>query len=473
MRVNFLNNYSVMKILVFLLFFPFALQAQNSHASLIAQFMKGQHDYFKFNGNVLVAENGKVIYQDALGYADFNTKRQLDTNSVFELASVSKQFTAMGTMICMEKGLLKYDDRVIKFFPAFPYKTITVRHLLTNTSGLPTYDNKFDEVLGYGKIATNKDLFYIIKKAYEPLLFAPGTEWKYSNTNYILLAAIIEKISGTTFSDFMAKNVFGPLGMKRTFVYNTRRSTKKIPENYALGFVYSDSLERYTLPDSLSQFNWVITLDGVVGDIGVNSTIGDLFTWDRALYGNKLVSKATLAEMLSPLVKTSPLDPTSFYGFGERIQTKTMKGKLVYHSGSWPGYSSFLSRYVDSNLTSIILSNNESNVLGLDAGIRSILFNQPLLMPYEHKRITIDTRILGRYAGEYSGSISLTLVTKNGKLYRQTRGSKDIELIPESDTKFFFADGTDKQVEFMIGYDGQVAGGWFINMGQTGELIKL
>src|ERR1700752_4363913 len=113
-----------MKRLILLLFFPISINAQNNHAALIAQFMKGQHDYFRFNGNVLVVENGKIIYQDALGYADYNTKRKLDNNAVFELASLSKQFTAMGIMICKEKGLLSYDDKVIRFFPLFPYGNI-------------------------------------------------------------------------------------------------------------------------------------------------------------------------------------------------------------------------------------------------------------------------------------------------------------------------------------------------------------
>src|SRR5258705_12977679 len=124
-----------MKKILFLLLVPFAVAAQKDHAQLLQQYMTGQHKYFQFNGNILVAEKGKPVYRQALGYADYNSKRMLNDSSVFELASVSKQFTAMGIMVLKEKRQLSYDDYVIKYFPDFPYSTITIRHLLTHTSG--------------------------------------------------------------------------------------------------------------------------------------------------------------------------------------------------------------------------------------------------------------------------------------------------------------------------------------------------
>lgn len=461
------------KIFLLLLLFPVIATAQQDHAQLISRFMKGQHDYFRFNGNVLVAENGKIIYQDALGYADYNTRRMLNNNSVFELASLSKQFTAMGIMICKEKGLLNYDDKVIKFFPLFPYSNITIRQLLTHTSGLPGYEEQFEKNWDHTQIATNKYIPILLAQQHDTLFFAPGTKWKYSNTGYTMLASIIERVSGMSFTDFMKKNIFKPLGMEHTFIYNTRRSLKKIPDNYALGFVYSDSLHRYILPDSLPKFDYVYYLDGIVGDGCVNSTTGDLFKWDRALYGNKLVSKAVLDEMLSPLVPTSPRDTTNFYGFGVMVQPHTDKGKVISHSGGWPGYITYFSRFIDSNQTIIILSNNESSAPQFNAGIQNILANEPLLMPYEHKAINIDTALLDRYAGKYSAFLTLTFIKKNGKLYRHRQGTADIELKPESNTKFFYDDGTDRQIEFETGADGKVTKAWFINTGQKGELTKM
>lgn len=462
-----------MKKIFLLLLLPISLAAQNDHAALLRQFIKGQHDYFRFNGNVLVAKNGNIIYQDALGYADYNTKRPLNDSSVFELASVSKQFTAMGIMILKEKKQLSYDDNINKYFPDLPYDNITIRHLLTHTSGLPEYEEQFEKNWDHKKIAYNKDLIEMIKRQKDTLFFTPGTSWKYSNAGYAILAAVISKVSGMSYNDFLAKNIFKPLGMTHTFVYNTRRSTGKIPANYALGFVYSDSLKRYILPDSLPAYDMVYYLDGIVGDGCVNSTTGDLLKWETALSTNKLASKPTQDEMLSPLVQMSPRDSTQFYGFGVMIQTTSPRGKIISHTGGWPGYTTFLTRMADKDEIIIMLSNNETANGQLQAGIQSILADEDLLMPYQHKEIKIDTSLLDRYVGKYSAFLTLQFIKKDGKLYRHRLGTKDIELKPESDTKFFYGDGTDRQIEFEVDATGKVTKAWFINTGQKGELKKI
>jgi len=460
------------KLIAFLLF-PFALAAQDSYQKKLQQFMTGQHDYFRFNGNAMVIKNGKVIYKQSLGYADYDTKSLLDDSSAFELASVSKQFTAMGIMICKERGLLSYSDNIKKFFPGLPYDNITVRNLLTHTSGLPAYEDQFEKNWDHKKIAFNKDIIDMLQKLHDTLFFKPGTGWKYSNTGYALLASIIEKVSGTSYNDFMAKNIFQPLGMTHTFVYNTRRSTGKIPTNYALGFVYADSLKQYVLPDKLPKYDYVYYLDGIVGDGCVNTTTGDLYKWDQALYGNKLVSKISLDEMLSPLVQTSPRDSSNFYGFGVSVQPKSENGKIISHTGGWPGYATDITRMVDSNETIILLSNNGTSPGVLVAGLESILTGEPLLMPYEHKEVKIDPSIIDRYVGKYSAFMTLVFIKKDGKLYRHRDGTPDIELKPESDTKFFYADGSDRQIEFEVDQSGKVTKAWFINSGQKGELKKL
>jgi CubicO group peptidase (beta-lactamase class C family) len=458
-------------IIIFLL--PFTVSAQNNVPQLLQQFMTGQHDYFRFNGNAMVVKSGKIIYQQSLGYADYDNKRLLNDSSAFELASVSKQFTAMGIMICKERGLLGYDDNIKKFFPDLPYDNITVRNLLTHTSGLPSYEDQFEKHWDHKKIALNKDIIDMLGKLHDTLFFKPGTKWKYSNTGYAVLAYIIEKVSGMSYNDFMSKNIFQPLGMRHTFVYNTRRSTGKIPANYALGYVYSDSLKKYVLPDNLPSYDYVYYLDGIVGDGCVNTTTGDLFKWDQALYGNKLVSKASLDEMLSPQVQVSPRDSTTFYGFGVMVQSKSENGKIISHTGGWPGYSTDITRMVDSSETIILLSNNGTSPALLLAGIESILSGQPLLMPYEHKEVKIDPALLDRYVGKYSAFMTLVFIKKDGKLYRHRDGTPDIELKPESETKFFYSDGTDRQIEFEVDPSGKVTKAWFINSGQKGELKKL
>jgi CubicO group peptidase (beta-lactamase class C family) len=462
-----------MKKFLLFLFLPLSLYAQNNSSDLLREYMTGQNKYFQFNGNILVVEKGLPIYQQALGYADYNTKRMLNDSSVFELASLSKQFTAMGIMILKEKRQLSYDDNVKKFLPDFPYDNITIRQLLTHTSGLPSYEDQFEKHWDHMKIAHNKDIVDMLKQVNDTLFFTPGTKWKYSNTGYALLALIIDRVGGTDYNEFMSKYIFKPLGMEHTFIYNTRRSTGKIPSNYALGYVHSDSLKRYILPDSLKTYNYVYYLDGIVGDGCVNSTITDLFKWDRSLYTNKLVNKPTLDEMFSPLVQTSPTDTASFYGFGQFIQPHSEKGKVISHTGSWPGYRSLIVRRPDIGETIIILSNNESSIPFFRAAVESILNGESLIMPYEHKEVKIDASLLDDYVGKYTAGLTLEFIKKDGKLYRHRNGTPDIELKPESTTKFFYADGTDRQIEFEKDNTGKVIKVWFMNMGQKGEMKKV
>ncbi len=462
-----------MKKIFLLLLLPLSLAAQKDHAALLKQFLGGQHDYFGFNGNVLFAKGGKVLYRQHLGYADYNTKRMLNDSSVFELASLSKQFTAMGIMILKEKEQLSYDDNLKKFFPGLPYDNITIWHLLTHTSGLPEYETQFEKNWDHKKIAHNKDVIDMLKQANDTLFFKPGSKWRYSNTGYAILAAIIEKTSGMDYNKFMAKYIFQPLGMTNTFIYNTRRTDGKIPANYALGFIYSDSLKRFILPDSLPRFDFVYYLDGIVGDGCVNSTVDDLLKWDRALYANKLVSKESLNEMLSPLVQESPRDSTVFYGFGLMIQTTSSRGKVISHTGGWPGYGTLIDRWPDIDETLIMLSNNNIFTPQIRAGVESILSDEELLMPYLHKEVTIDPALLDRYAGKYSAFLTLEFIKKDNKLWRHRNGTADIELKPESETKFFYADGTDRQIAFEVDNSGKVTKAWFINTGQKGELKKI
>ena len=192
-----------MRKILLLLFVPVFATAQKDHAKLLQEYMTGQNKYFQFNGAILVAEKGKPIYQQSLGYADYNTKRMLNDSSVFELASVSKQFTAMGIMILKEKGLLGYEDNIRKYFPQLPYDNVTVRNLLTHTSGIPSYELQFEKNWDHKKIAFNKDIIDMLSQRKDTLFFKPGTKWRYSNTGYALLASIIEKVSGVSYNDFM------------------------------------------------------------------------------------------------------------------------------------------------------------------------------------------------------------------------------------------------------------------------------
>ncbi len=462
-----------MRKIILALFIPLSLAAQKNTAQLLDEFISGQSKYFKFNGNMLIADKGNIVLQKAYGYADYDAKRPLDNNSVFELASVSKQFTAMGILILKERNQLSLDDTLRKFFPQLPYQNITIRQLLTHTSGLPDYMDAMAKKWDHKKIAFNNDMIAFFAADQTPVRFKPGEKWEYSNTGYAILASVIEKVSAMSYQNFLAKNIFKPLGMGHTFVYNTRRTTNKIPADYALGFTWSDSLHGYILPDKLPRLDMVYWLDGIVGDGTVNSTTGDLLIWENALHGNKLVSESSLNEMSSPLVPTTASNANTFYGFGVMVQPKSGNGKIISHTGGWPGYATLVKNYADSGKTVIVLCNNDMTTAFVAAGIESLLFGDTLVMPYEHKEIAIDTALVRHYAGKYNAFITMEFIDKNGKLYRHRNGAPDVELKPESPTKFFYDDGTDKQIEFEVDKDGNVTKAWFLNTGQKGELKKL
>jgi CubicO group peptidase (beta-lactamase class C family) len=325
-------------------------------------------DTAHFNGNILVSKNGKIVYQKSFGYSNFDTNEMLNDSSLFELASVSKQFTAMGIMILKERELLSYDDNVKKYIPELPYDGMTIRHFLTHTSGIPDYMDEFGKGWDQNKIAFNDDIIKLFAKNKPAILFKPGEKWEYSNTAYALLASIIERVSKVSYSQFLKGNIFNPLHLKRTRVYNTRRSsTEKIP-NYAYGFVYSDGLKKYILPDSLKELHVVYTLDGIVGDGTVNSTTDDLFLWDQSLYTEKLIKRNTLEEAFTPVKLNS--GSTHDYGFGWAIAKDSVVGKIVQHSGGWPGYSTFIRRYLDRHDCIIVLTNNQGK--GMRSAVKEI-----------------------------------------------------------------------------------------------------
>ena len=326
----------------------------------------------RINGNILIAEKGEIIYNRSYGFANEITKEKLNQKSVFELASCSKKFTAMGIVILKEKGKLNLEDNISKYIPELSfYKEITIKNLLHHTGGLPDYMQLMDTVWDKTKIATNKDIIDFFSKHKPKILFEPNTKHEYSNTGYALLATIIENVSGQTYAEFMKEQIFKPLKMKNSFVYNRRLSPKKI-KNYAFGYLFIKSQNKYVLPDDYEKTKMVFWLDGVVGDGTVNSNVIDLLKWDRALYSTKLVSKESLKEIFANGV----LNDGSFgkHGFGWRMLDTKEFGRIAKHSGGWPGYITYIERDIDNDKTIIILQNHNNVTIPSDE-IRNILYN--------------------------------------------------------------------------------------------------
>lgn len=458
-----------MRTILIFLFLPLFSSSQSKFIPMVDSLMTAQAQIREFNGNVLIAQSGKILYQKSFGYRNYEKKQLLDSNSVFELASVSKQFTAMSILLLKEQGKLRLNDSLRKFFPQLPYANITIHQMLVHTSGLPDYFEVIGAKWDHSKVAFNKDMIRLLAAEKTPARFEAGTKWEYSNTAYALLASIIEQVSGTTYNNFLQEQIFKQLSMTSTRVYNTRRSSTETIPNYAYGHVYSESLKQYFIPDSIEQYRFVYYLDGITGDGTVNSTTSDLLKWDRALKSNRLLPEITQKEMFSSLALADTVAGTG-YGYGVVVQ-KTKFGKTLFHSGGWPGYVTMLHRDVEDDITIIVLSNNNSNSPAIATQLSFIMHDEPVILPYVHKEVAIDTSILDNYVGKYRGANVIQLVKENGKLYK--KGVQNLELKPESDRKFFFNDRTDRQIEFVLNESGKPEHAYLINNGIKTELNKV
>ena len=310
----------------------------------------------KFSGVVLIAEDGKVKFEQAYGYLNYEEKVNIKTNTIFELASVSKQFTAMTIMMLKEKGLLSYDDLVEKYI-TIPYKGITIRQLLTHTSGLPDYQNIMDAHWDKSKVANNKDIIEYLNKYAPPALFEPGTKYEYSNTGFVILASITEKVSGRDFIEFCNTEIFSKLKMNHTAIRTLEQ--KASTPNFALGYIFVPERNKYIRADSFPSSNYTIWLGNRKGPGRISSTVQDLLKWDQALYGQSLISSKTLQDAYTPI--TLKNGRISNYGFGWELIPNAPNGKIVWHNGDNPGYKTLIMRFVDQHRTLIVLCNNATD----------------------------------------------------------------------------------------------------------------
>lgn len=320
-----------------------ALEYHSEHANkeLDAYFQK-LHNKSGFNGNVLIAKKGKIIYENSFGWADYLHKDSLGIESQFELASVSKPLTSTGILMLVEQGKLSLNQTVNEFFPEFPYPGVTIKQLLTHRSGLPNYVYFIDGIWkNKRKPISNQQVIELLEKHKPARYNKPGARYLYNNTNFMLLAAIIEAVTGQTFTVYMKENVFKPFGMKNTAVYSTTEY-----EEVPTGVVGHDRVWRRSVVQNF--------LDGPVGDKGIYSTVEDLFLFDRAMREGRILKQQTLD---SAYHGHSDAERGVFnYGYGWRLFEKD--GYLVtYHTGWWHGFKNLYVRDMEKDITIILLSN--------------------------------------------------------------------------------------------------------------------
>lgn len=294
-----------------------------------------------FNGGIIVAKDGNIIFEKYNGTVCLPGKDSIAANTSMHIASVSKTFTAMAVLKLVQEGKLNIDDELTKYFPAFNYPGITIRMLLNHRSGLPNY-SYFMETLGWDKsrFVKNEDILHylISNKTLLADISPPGMHFSYCNTNYALLALLIEKITGSTYAAYLNRAFFVPLQMKNTYVFDLADTLKAVPS-----YNWKGQLEPFTF------------LDQVYGDKNIYSTPGDLLTWDRALSSGLIFTDEILEQAYAPYSNEKP--GLKNYGLGWRLTIFPDGNKIIYHNGWWHGSNATFIRLLKEKATIIVIGN--------------------------------------------------------------------------------------------------------------------
>ena len=300
----------------------------------------------EFNGNIILAKNGVKLYEKSIGFTDSTSANKLTSSSAFNLASISKTFTSTLILMFMQEGRLKLDDNVSKYINTFPYKDIRVRHLLNHSHGMIEYFDWVKDTLKINDTIGNHKLLELIAEHKPALISVPGEKFNYCNTGYAVLSVILESISGIRYAELLKNKITKPLGLNNTYVQTVAMPIS--PKSRVYGMRYQGG--------KWKSFD-LTSLDDVVGDGNIYSTVGDLLMWDQALRNGKVLKAETLQEAYTPVVVLEK--PKMVYGFGWIINEP---GKKVSHSGSWNGFKNNMVRDLQNGYTLISLSNGTAGM---------------------------------------------------------------------------------------------------------------
>ena len=318
-----------------------------------------------FNGVWLYAENGEIVSKGAFGWVDAGNTLPMQEDTIFEMASVTKQFTAAAIMLLVRDGKLSVDDEYTKFFPEYPYQGVTVRHLLTHTSGLPKGLETDDLVVpvweNEHRIPPCSEMLRFLVEYGKEAGSAPGERFEYNDINYCLLANLVEKLSGETFEDYLKKNLFEPAGMDDTAILHTRRDGRH-SERIARNMVMEDGV---LVPSDLSRAaGYVVGSDGLNGCDYAYTTVFDMLKWDRALRAGKVVTLEEQRIMYTTVRLNNGEDyideDGDGYGFGWCVRQDEEHGFVVCHSGGMPGLNTWFERYLDEDRVLLIFINRDA-----------------------------------------------------------------------------------------------------------------
>ena len=444
-----------MKKILFLLAFPLNLLAQKDYPALLDKYMQDRANVIEFTGTVLVAKKGKIIYEKAFGMADRELNVPNTIQTKFEIGSITKQFTAAAILQLVQAGKISLDDKLSKYFQDFPKAdSVTIHMLLTHTSGIKNYT----EIPEFSTIAPQpfeKDtMVALIKK--QPFDFSPGSQMHYSSSGYYLLGYIIEKVTGKSYSDYVFENVIQKAGLKNTCV--NRWDT-----------VLSYRAKGYLKTPTVWKNAPYISMEGPYSAGAIISTIEDLYQWNNALFSDKILSPALFTKMITPYL--------NHYGYGLIIDTFQHHLRIA-HKGGIPGFVSNLSRFPSDEVVVAALSNNQyTHIDGIVNTLACIILDIPLITPYKHKEMILDSLQLNRFAGKYiqeGATKADTIKTREGKIYWHPWWGQEFLLKPESKTKLFLVDRTlyDLQFEFDMDSNGKIIKAYVIIDGIKTQMKK-
>jgi D-alanyl-D-alanine carboxypeptidase len=374
---------------------------------------------------ILLTKGGKVAYRRGIGLANLEHKLPITPDMPFRLASLTKPFTATAILILAETGQLALTDPLTRFLPDYPVSDppITLEHLLTHTSGIRNYTELPEWWAVHRQDLSVPQLIDLFRL--QPGIFMPGTRWAYCNSGYALLGAVIEKISGQGYGQFVEEHIFAPLEMRQSYYEAT--STRVIPK---LVSGYSKSPDGYTHPEYLS-YTQVYAAGGLI------SNVDDLARWYVALRAGKLVSSAALQRIWTPYLLAD--GKSTNYGHGWMLSTY-QGHQVVEHYGLLPGFANYLLALPDDDILAIVLSNDDSKI-NQNERLAFELATRALGEPYQAPApVTMTREHLQRFAGQYKvqeGTV-LTILHEAGCLFIQTADGQKLELRPLAPFEFFF-----------------------------------
>jgi CubicO group peptidase (beta-lactamase class C family) len=381
----------------------------------------------QFMGTVLVARGSQVLFSKGYGSANLEWDVPNAPNTKFRLGSVTKQFTAASILLLEQRGKLNVGDPVKKYLPDAPaaWDKITIFHLLTHTSGIPNFTS-FPE---YRKLepfaATPAEL--VARFRDKPLDFEPGEKWSYSNSGYLLLGYLLEKISGDKYEKFVADNIFTPLGMKDSG-YDSNSAV--IPHR-ASGYVSG--------PKGFENAGF-IHMSIPHGAGALYSTTEDLLKWEQGLFGGKVLQPASLEKMTTPFKNN--------YAFGLAVESAAGR-KVIQHGGGIEGFNTDLTYFPEDKLTVVVLGNVNGAAPGeIAKKLSTLAHGEGVKLQSERKEITLDPKVLNRYAGAYQlGPANMLITVEGNQLVSKLGNQPPAPIFPESETMFFLK-AVDAQIEF-------------------------